>query len=278
MHCQNLFIHRSVHLSMVFQAQGIFPFICSLSHIMVHQFVLIGHINNSLGGNLQPRFRHVQVRILSWSWNHYLNVLTVKLCVVVSQLWSLEVLSKNVGKFGWSYWKTSQKLFISVVISWHIQGRTVAVEQILHVSSGIIHAVYDSGGKLTGGSLHCDLTVVKNTEISSAQSSISFIWLNKMNFQVAWQFCGFCLNLINCLVVFWQYYKNFKEILADTLDLSRGQKFIQAWNALSKCKIDLFWSFSWSYSQYVMVLVDTFGLSETLSGFLYQVAHTKITK
>jgi hypothetical protein len=103
---------------------------------------------------------------------------SVEFGVIVSQFWSLEMIIHNIADFLSNGGKTTQQIFVSVVISGNIEWRCVTVIQILQIGLNVVHAIDNCCWQLACRSFNCNLAVMKYSKISSAHCPVLAIVLN----------------------------------------------------------------------------------------------------
>lgn len=107
---------------------------------------------------------------------------------------------------------------------------------------------------------------MENGEISCTKGTVSVFWLDEVNFNVGRKSACFALDFKSDLFIFGQNNKNFEKFSLDVFDCWSFKELVQSRDAVLEGKLDFFFVFSWSDGDYVMLLVDSLGLSETLSG------------
>lgn len=253
--------------SMMLKAKSILSFVGFSKNVMVEWLVLVWDVDDTSWGHLQSCLRNVQWRALAWFWKHDLNVFSVKFCIVVSQFGSFEVFVQEVADFFLGNWQKAQKIFITMIVGWDIQRRSMAVEKIFEVGSNVVHAVNDCSWELNSGGFNCDFSVVEDTVVSCGKSTVLVWWVDEVDFDVSWKSAGLALGFVDGLIIFWQNNEKFKELFVNTADFGSCQEIVDTWNDILECELDLICVFSRSKRNDVIILSYTFLSSVVLSGF-----------
>lgn len=116
--------------------------------------------------NFQATAAHSQLGIGARLGEDLLDLFTVELNVVESELGSEEVAQEGVADLGSMMGgQTAADVLVALLVEGDVKGRGVSVVEIVEVGMEVGHVIHHQGGQLSTCSLDCPLAVVQQTEI-----------------------------------------------------------------------------------------------------------------
>lgn len=114
-------------------------------------------------------------------------MVSVKLCIVISQFWGFEVLQEETAKFGANCGETAADVLVSFVVGGDVEWRGMAIIKIVEIGVEVGHAVDDETRQLSSCSLNRGLAVVEHSEIGGTEGSWLILLADESDLDVLWE-------------------------------------------------------------------------------------------
>ena len=132
-------------------------------------------LDQVLAPSHQTSFRNTEGRVGIGFGENLLDLLSVQFGNVVSEFRGLEVPHHDGTQLGTNCSQTPTQVFIGLVVGGNVEGRSVTIIEVVEVGMNVGHAIYHKTWELHGCSLHCSLSIVKQSKVRGSNGSILFV-------------------------------------------------------------------------------------------------------
>lgn len=124
------------------------------------------HVSQEVpAADLQAGCAHSQLRIGAGLRQDLLDLVLVELRVVVAQLGCFEVLEQQTADLRADGREAATEVLVAFVVGGDVEGRGVAVVEVVEVGVEVGHVVHHQAGQLRARCLDCRLAVVQHSEV-----------------------------------------------------------------------------------------------------------------